>query len=57
MGRRGKRYSEEYKASAVKLVLEDGLSVTQASQDLGLGNSTLAENIVLYYQSTALSKV
>lgn len=36
-----RRPSEEYKAEAVKLVLERGLSVKQAAVDLGVGNSTL----------------
>ena len=39
MGKR--RYSEEYKAEAVKLVLERGLSTAQAALDLGVGKSTM----------------
>lgn len=39
MGKR--RPSEEYKAEAVKLVLEQGLSVKQAALDLGVGKSSL----------------
>src|SRR3989338_3998825 len=40
---RKQRYSEEYKAEAVKLVLERGLSVMQAALDLGVGKSTMAK--------------
>lgn len=36
-----RKFSEEYKEQAVKLVLEQGLSQRQACQDLGLGASTL----------------
>lgn len=36
-----KRYSEEYKAEAVKLVTERQLSVAVAAADLGIGKSTL----------------
>lgn len=37
----GKRYSEEFKAEAVKLVLERGLDAKQAALDLGVGKSTM----------------
>ena len=36
-----KRYSEEYKAEAVKLVTERRLKVPDAAADLGVGKSTL----------------
>jgi len=36
-----KRYSEEYKAEAVKLVTERRLSIPVAAADLGIGKSTL----------------
>lgn len=36
-----KRYSEEYKAEAVKLVTVQKLAVGQAAADLGVGKSTL----------------
>lgn len=36
-----RRPSEAYKAEAVKLVLDRGLSVAQAALDLGVGKSTL----------------
>ena len=39
MGKR--KYSEEYKAEAVKLVLERGLTTAQAALDLGVGKSTM----------------
>jgi transposase len=34
-------FSEEYKQQAVRLVIEQGIGVKQAAQDLGLGKSTL----------------
>jgi transposase len=40
MGRH-RQFTDEYKQQAVKLVLEQGLSISQAAQDLGLGKSTL----------------
>jgi transposase-like protein len=36
-----KKFDKEFKISAVNLVKEQGLSVSQASQDLGVGLSTL----------------
>jgi len=36
-----KKYTEEFKREAVRLVKEEGLSITQVSQDLGLGAGTL----------------
>jgi transposase-like protein len=39
MGRRS--FSREFKLEAVKLVRERGVSVTQASQDLGISQSVL----------------
>ena len=36
-----RRCSEEYKAEAVKLVLERGVSVPQAALDVGIGKSTM----------------
>ena len=40
MGRRS-TYSTEFKQEAVKLVLEQGLSLAQVAEDLGVGKSTL----------------
>jgi transposase len=34
-------FTREFKKSAVKLVLEQGLSITQAAKDLGIGSSSL----------------
>ena len=39
MGRR--KFSDEYKREAVRLVVEQGLSPAQAAADLGIGASTL----------------
>lgn len=36
-----KKFSPEFKSEAVKLVLQEGVSITQASKDLGIGHSTL----------------
>jgi len=37
----GKRFSPEFKQEAMNLVLKQGLTITQASKDLGIGYSTL----------------
>jgi transposase len=34
-------FTKEFKKSAVKLVLEQGMSVIQAAEDLGIGSSSL----------------
>jgi len=39
MGKR--KFTNEFKQEAVKLVLEQGLSVSQAAQDLGVKDTTL----------------
>ena len=36
-----RKYDLEFKINAVRLVLEEGLKVTQVSSDLGIGLSTL----------------
>lgn len=36
-----RKFSTEFKAEAVKLVLEQGLAPAQAARDLGIGASTL----------------
>lgn len=36
-----KRFSEEFKTEALRLVRETGTTVEQASKDLGVGKSTL----------------
>jgi transposase len=36
-----RKFTAEYKQEAVRLVLEQGLSVAQAALDLGIGKSTL----------------
>ena len=35
-----RKYSEEFKAEAVKLVLEQGLAPAQAARDVGIASST-----------------
>ena len=37
-----KRYTEEFKAEAVRLVLESGVSHSQAARDLGVNVNTLS---------------
>lgn len=41
MGERRKTYDKEFKLSAVKMVLEEGLSVAQVSRDLGINENSL----------------
>lgn len=41
MADNGKRYSEEFKADAVRLVRESGRSAASVSQDLGINPQTL----------------
>lgn len=36
-----RKFSEEYKTDAVKMVLENGVSIRIVSKDLGIGRSTL----------------
>lgn len=48
-----KKFSAEYKAEAVKLVLEQGVSKTQVCQDLGLGKSTLEKWVSEFKKNSA----
>lgn len=48
-----KRYSEEYKLEAVKLVAVQQLGVAQAALDLGIGKSTLEKWVRVYRQREA----
>lgn len=41
MSKQRKRYDEEFKREAVRLVKEEGLTISQVTQDLGLGYGTL----------------
>jgi transposase len=45
---RRRKFSEEYKREAVKLVIEGGVAVAQAAQDLGLGQSTLEKWVAVW---------
>jgi transposase len=38
-----KQFTEEFKAEAIRLVKEGGVSVSRAAQDLGIGESTLSK--------------
>lgn len=42
MAGKRRRYMPEFKMEAVRLVTEEGLSVTQAANDLGIGQSVLS---------------
>lgn len=39
----GRKFSEEFKAESIKLVLEGGVPITKAASDLGIGASTLTK--------------
>jgi transposase len=43
-----KKFTEEFKTQAVKLVLEQGLTQDQVCRDLGFGHSTLAKWLAAY---------
>ena len=45
-GRPRKTYTDDYKAGAVRLVLEEGKTVTQVAKDLGLTRSALDNWVV-----------
>ncbi len=42
MGRKRPRYTAEFKAEAVKLYRESGMSRTRAARDIGVASTTLA---------------
>jgi len=42
MGRKQPRYTAEFKAEAVKLYRESGMSRTRAARDIGVASTTLA---------------
>ena len=46
-----RKFTSEFKAEAVKLVTEQGLSVGQASKDLGIGESTLSKWVQNYREN------
>lgn len=46
-----RQFSDEYKQEAVRLVLEQGLTVKQAASDLGIGQSTLDKWLSNYRKS------
>ena len=50
-----KRYSREFKIEAVKLVVEQGLTITQASQDLGIHANMLSRWKQQYYEDNSSS--
>jgi transposase len=46
-----RKFSEEFKSDAIRLVIETGISARQASKELGIGQSTL-EKWVNQYRAT-----
>ena len=47
MKKKRRKYSKEFKAEAVKLVLEQGITRAQASRDLGVAESVLGRWVQL----------
>lgn len=47
-----RKFSEEYKTDAVKMVVENGLKTSQVSKDLGIGQSTLDKWVKNYRLKT-----
>ena len=47
-----RKFSEEYKTDAVKMVLENGIKSSQVSKDLGIGQSTLDKWVKDYKSKT-----
>lgn len=43
-----KQFTEEYRQEAVRLVVSQGISIAQASEDLGIGKSTLDRWVSAY---------
>ena len=52
-----KKFTAEFKEQAVKLVTEQGLSVGQASSELGIGESTLSKWVGDYRQNNQVESV
>lgn len=48
-----RKFSTEYKAEAVRLVIEGGASALQVSKDLGIGESTLSKWLNIARRSAA----
>ena len=42
MARKRRKYTPEFKSEAVRLVIEDGLSISQAAKDLDINQSVLS---------------
>lgn len=51
-----RRFTKEFKKSATDLVIQDGLSVQQAAQDLGVKESTLSTWVKLRRDADSGSK-
>lgn len=47
-----RKFSEEYKIDAVKMVVENDLKASQVSKDLGIGQSTLDKWVKIYRSQT-----
>jgi len=46
MGKSNRYYDDEFKASAVKMVVEKGRSITEVSKDLGVSQPSLASQMI-----------
>jgi transposase len=51
-----RRYSEQFKRDAVRLVTDEGYSVNAAASSVGVGNTTLTKWVAKYGDETASSK-
>ena len=52
-----RKFSEEYRADAVRLVIETGVSTRQASKELGIGQSTLDKWVRRYKDQHQTEKI
>ena len=52
-----KAYNEDFKATAIKMVVEQGYSVAEAAKDLKIGKSTLSKWISTYKKYIPMNSV
>jgi len=50
-----KSYSREFKVSAVKMILEEGMSIAQVSRDLGVNENSLYNWKKKYFEDSSQS--
>ena len=46
-----RKFSEEYKSDAIRMVIETGISIRQASKEIGIGQSTLDKWVRQYREA------